>query len=172
MKIANRQIASLDIGSSRIRIAVAEVNDETKELRIKGYGEVKSRGITKGLITDIDEATKAIKEAKKIAEEKSGLIINKCYIGITGDHIRGIASSDKIQISKLNSQGLREPRKIVQNDVDKLIEHINGIKLSSEREILFHLSLMYYMPKLKIEVHIFLLKSRLFPNTWSSCSQQ
>jgi len=136
MKMNTRQIAALDIGSSKIRIAVAEVNEEMKEPIIRGYGEVPARGISKGLISDVEEATKAIKEAKRIAEKMSGLLIENCYVGITGDHIRGIDTNGRISVSKENTPGLGEPREIIQSDVRKVLEHTKGFPLHSEREIL------------------------------------
>ncbi len=54
-------IASLDIGTSKVRVIVAEVTREN--IQIVGVGSASSKGTKKGAITDIDQAIQSIREA-------------------------------------------------------------------------------------------------------------
>lgn len=51
---------SLDIGSSSIKVLIGEMNDDS--LHVIGVGNVKSNGIRKGTIVDIDATVQSIKK--------------------------------------------------------------------------------------------------------------
>lgn len=51
---------SLDIGSSSIKVLIGEMNDD--QLHVIGVGHVKSTGIRKGAIVDIDATVQSIKK--------------------------------------------------------------------------------------------------------------
>ena len=54
-------IATLDIGSSNVRVIVAEI--ENGKSHIAGIGSAISRGMKKGAIIDIDHTVESIQEA-------------------------------------------------------------------------------------------------------------
>lgn len=58
---------SLDIGSSSIKVVIGEVNNET--LHVIGVGNVKSTGIRKGSIVDIDATVQSIKKRSNKPKE-------------------------------------------------------------------------------------------------------
>lgn len=66
---------SLDIGSDTIKIAVCELYQNKLNLLVSS--SYKSKGIKKGLITDVELATSCIKEAIRETEDKLGLKIKR-----------------------------------------------------------------------------------------------
>ncbi len=63
---SNDIFVSLDIGTSNVKIIIGEIVN--KSLNIIGVGNVKSEGLKKGSIVDIDKTVQSIKRAKEQAE--------------------------------------------------------------------------------------------------------
>ncbi len=136
MKLKNNILAALDIGTSKICALIAEIEEETQEPIIKGFGVAPAKGIKKGLVVNIEEATKSIIQAVSDAEKMSGHTISRCYVSITGDHIRSINTKGAIAISQGSRTGLGEAREIEQEDIERVIEHTKAVPLPVDRQIL------------------------------------
>jgi cell division protein FtsA len=91
-------LTALDIGSSFVRVLIAQTNNEGR-LEITGIGEVLSEGMDKGLVKDIQAVSNCIKTAMQQAEELAGCKAENVYINITGDHIRSHSVMGRISIS-------------------------------------------------------------------------
>ena len=68
-------IVGLDIGTSVIKVAVGEV-DEDGKLQIIATSSRKSAGLRNGVIVNIEDAKDAIREAIEAAEQDAGILIN------------------------------------------------------------------------------------------------
>jgi cell division protein FtsA len=91
-------ITALDIGSSFVRVLIAQSNSEGR-VEIKGIGEVTSEGMDKGLVKDIQAVSECIKAAMQQAETLAGCKAENIYINITGEHIRSHSVMGRISIS-------------------------------------------------------------------------
>jgi len=76
-------ITGIDIGTSAIRVVVAERNGDTTP-KILGTGMSVSRGLRHGYITHYDEAVKSIRLAFRDAEKAAGHHIRETFVGIGG----------------------------------------------------------------------------------------
>jgi cell division protein FtsA len=76
----NGVYTSLDIGTTSIKVIVAEVLNG--QMNVIGVGSEKSKGLNRGMIVDIDETVTAIQQAVRQAEEKSGLAISQLIVGV------------------------------------------------------------------------------------------
>src|ERR1700722_12233136 len=83
-------ITAIDVGSAKTSVLVAEVSDNG--LRYRGHGVTESRGLRKGVITELDKAVTSIQKAVEAAEDVAGIPIERAIIGIAGAHIRGMNS--------------------------------------------------------------------------------
>lgn len=99
-------LVGLEIGTSKVCVAVAEVK-ASGDFTILGIGQAPSRGVRKGEIVDFETASKCVREALVDAEEKSDVMIESVYVGVTGSHIssfnnRGVVSipEDKEEIDE------------------------------------------------------------------------
>src|SRR3954449_13091759 len=82
---SNEIYVSLDIGTSSVKVIIGEmVNDS---LNIIGVGNVKSEGLRKGSIVDMDDTVHSIKRAIEQAERMIGLEIRQVHVGVTGYHV-------------------------------------------------------------------------------------
>ncbi len=121
-------VVGIDVGTTKICTLVGEVSEE-KDLRIVGIGVAPSRGLRKGVLVDIEEATRAIAASVEKAEHISGYDIDSAYVSIAGAHI-----------SALNTRGVaaisRGQRSIVQEDIDRAMEAARAVAIPHNRELI------------------------------------
>lgn len=121
-------ISGIDIGTSKITTLISTITEEN-EARVIGVSSVKSNGLRKGQVVNIEEATVSISQALEAAERMSGTSVARAYLSVGGNHI-----------SSLNSHGVvavAEPdREISESDVRRVIEAAKAVSMPSSREIL------------------------------------
>jgi len=121
-------IVGIDVGTTKVCTLVAELDGRGK-LRIVGVGVVPSEGLSKGVVTNIEEATQAIARSVEEAERVSGYPIQSAYVGVAGSHI-----------SSVNSRGAaiigRGDRPITQDDVNRAMDEAQMIAIPHNRQML------------------------------------
>lgn len=94
----DNKILAIDIGSSKICAAIAEVRNN--EPRIIGFGTQKSQGIKKGTIVNIELASQAIRnaliDAKRMADAEN---INHAIVSISSSYTKSFSSSGVVSIA-------------------------------------------------------------------------
>src|ERR1700761_291020 len=89
-------ITVLDAGSSKSCVLVAELVDGV--LRYRGHGVEASRGVRRGVISDLGPAAEAINNAALNAERAAKAPIENAVVGVGGPHIRGVNSQGGISM--------------------------------------------------------------------------
>src|SRR3989344_890897 len=82
----DRIVVGIDIGTTKITTLIGTVPPEGP-VNIIGVSTVGSRGIKKGQIVDIEDATSAISQALEGAERMAGYAVSSAYISVGGSHI-------------------------------------------------------------------------------------
>lgn len=116
---------SLDMGTSSIKVLIGDMSDG--QLHVIGVGCVKSNGIRKGAIVDIDATVQAIKKAVEQAERMTGLTIEDVILGIPANqvllqHVKGVVA--------VNS----ENREITDEDLDRVLDSAQTVPIAPDRE--------------------------------------
>jgi cell division protein FtsA len=124
---SNEIVVSLDIGTSNVKVIIGEMLNES--LNIIGVGNVKSEGLKKGSIVDIDETVQSIKRAIDQAERMVGLTINRVVVGVTGNHIQLQDCHGIVAVSSEN-------REITNEDVARVIDAAQVVSIPPDREII------------------------------------
>ncbi len=93
----NKTLLAIDLGSATITAVIARNNLDYK-MNILGTGSYKSDGINKGVITDIEVASKCVKEAVLIAKRNTTEQIDSTIVSISGAYTKGIRSSGSVNI--------------------------------------------------------------------------
>ena len=122
-------VASLDVGSSKIRTVIAIVEEEKKMPNIIGVGVSPSTGMRKGNIVDVDETISNISAALEDAERMSGAPIHHVFVGVSGSNIESFDSKGVIAISHAGSE-------IIEDDIDRVLEAAQAVSMPSNRRIL------------------------------------
>jgi cell division protein FtsA len=124
---ADDLITVIDVGSAKTRVLVAELHDGA--LRYRGHAIVPSKGMRKGLIAELGPATESINQAATIAEKLSGGVIEKCVVGVGGQHVRGVNSRGGISL------GTRL-REITREDVRAAVDRARSVSIPADREVI------------------------------------
>jgi cell division protein FtsA len=123
-----RTIVGIDVGTTKICTLVGEVYDDS-QLRIIGVGVAPSRGLRKGVVVNVHEATEAITASVRKAERISGYEIASAYVGVGGGHVSAINSRGVVGIS-------RSARGIGEYDVERALDAARAIAIPHNREII------------------------------------
>jgi cell division protein FtsA len=124
---SNDIFVSLDIGTSNVKIIIGEIVN--KSLNIIGVGNVKSEGLKKGSIVDIDKTVQSIKRAKEQAERMIDMEIHKVIVGIPAHNISLIDCHGVVAVSSEN-------REITDEDVYRVTDAAQVISIPPDREII------------------------------------
>ncbi|MFJ7976311.1 cell division protein FtsA [Peribacillus sp. JNUCC 23] len=136
---SNEIYVSLDIGTSSIKVIIGEMVNDT--LNIIGVGNVKSEGLKKGSIVDIDETVQSIQRAVEQAERMIGMEINKVIVGISGNHVMLQPCHGVVAVSSDNKE-------ITIADVVRVREAAELITIPSDREIVDIIPVHYKVDEL------------------------
>lgn len=122
-------IVGLDIGSSKVSIAISELDDYGK-IYVLGQGCVETKGgIRSGVIINLESVVNAINQAVEEAEIQAGREINGVFVGIAGTHIETINSKGVVAISGSDKE-------IDENDINRVIEAAKAVAIPMDREVL------------------------------------
>jgi len=119
-------ILGIDIGSTKICAIIAEHSE--KGIKILGSGIAKSKGLKKGVITNIEHASKSIKSALNDAKRVAGIPYEKVIVSVSGAFTKGVDSYGVINVPG-GEIGIKEINRAIQmadhnanisNDYEKL----------------------------------------------------
>ncbi len=92
-----RTVLAIDIGSTKICAIIANIDSENN-IQITGAGIAKAQGLKKGSITNIELASKSIKNALADAKRVAGVDIKKATVSISGAYTKSLVSSGIVNI--------------------------------------------------------------------------
>lgn len=128
----NRQkiIAGIDVGSSKTTTVIASVEELGEgQAKILGVAWVPSKGIRKGQIVDIEEATQTVVESVEAAERMAGYNLNQAWVSIGGSHLASQNSTGVVAVAEPEGE-------INLEDKERVIEAARAVSLPSSREII------------------------------------
>jgi cell division protein FtsA len=123
-----RTVVGIDVGSSKICTLVGEVRGNG-ELRVVGVGLVPSRGLRKGVVVNVEDATEALSASVAEAERTSGYKLERAYVSISGEHISSLNSQGVVGVSHRRSG-------ITVDDVERALDAACAITVPHNQEII------------------------------------
>lgn len=124
----DKGIVAVDIGTAKVAALMFALDDDGAAL-VEGYGVVSSEGVKKGMITDMEAVTSSVSAAVSKAEDMSGMVASQAVVGIGGKHIASQRSYGMIPLDK-------GPRRITQEDVDRVVSYAGVIRLPEDSAML------------------------------------
>lgn len=124
-------ITGIDVGSSKVRVVVGEVKEDSKLPHIIGVGEAQSEGMRRGAIVDVETAVSNISDALEKAERTSGVPIEQAIVSLGGNHISSQKSKGVIAVSRADNE-------ISEDDVSRVVEAASAVSVPPNHEI-FHI---------------------------------
>lgn len=124
----DRIVIGIDIGSSKITTIIGSIPLEGP-IHIIGVSTVESRGLKKGQVVDIEQATEAISKSLEGAERMAGYAVSSAYVSIGGSHIGSQNSHGVVAVAEPENE-------ITTDDIGRVIEAARAITLPSSQEII------------------------------------
>ena len=147
--MANRSIAAIDVGTTKICTIVAEVTP-LYELRILGVGIGPSAGITRGAVDNINAAIEAIASSVERAERASSSRILSAHVGIAGPHVSSMNQRGIVAIADTRSP-------ITESDIHRALESARIVNVPNNREVV-HVVPRYYLSVDEEVVHMIVVR--------------
>ena len=119
----NDYIASIDIGTDKIAVLVAEKEDDDK-LRIIGHNISPSDGVRKGSISAIDPLSRAISKALDQIDKSFKLEIGLVRVNLSDTHLTCIDGYGRQPITEV----------VTSDDVDKVLASASAIPTPANKE--------------------------------------
>ena len=126
-------VVGVDIGTSKIVTVITKVDES---INVLGVSEVKSSGVKKGQIVNIEEAVIAINNSIESAERMAGTSVSRVISSISGINIESQNSRGVVAVAQPEGE-------ITPNDVGRVVDAAKAISLPSTREILHVLPRTY-----------------------------
>lgn len=124
-------ISAIDVGTTKICALMARPDHDNlgnSILRVVGEGQAASRGIRRGMVVNVPEATQAVYEAVRLCEEDSEQPMVSAFVGIAGSHIATINSSGVSPVDRRNG--------VTDHDMQRALEGARAVALPTNQEII------------------------------------
>ncbi len=126
-------VVGIDIGTAKIVTVIAKISDA---VNILGVSEMRSVGIRKGQIVDIEDAVSAINSSLEAAERMAGYSVSHVVASVGGAHIESQNSKGVVAVSTPEGE-------ITENDMGRVIDAARAVSLPSTREVIHVLPRSY-----------------------------
>ena len=125
-KTAKELIVGLDIGTSKVAALVGDVTPDGR-LEVIGFGQHPSKGMSRGMVVNIEETTKSISRAVEAASMMANCRIQSVFAGISGAHVKSF-----------NSQGIvgMRGKEVTAADVERVIDAARAIAIPTDQKVL------------------------------------
>ena len=108
-------LVGLDLGTSKVAVVVAERETEGDEAQIIGVGQAPSNGIRKGLIVNLEQAVRSVRQAVSDAQNMVGQDIRGVTVAFGAGEVTSIRSKGMVALG-------RSPRAVGQLDIERVID--------------------------------------------------
>lgn len=125
-----KKILGLDIGTTKIACAIAEV-DNMGKYDILGLSVSKAEGFRNGVVINLETAIESVAQTIDNAEKMANTTAKNCsiFIGISGEYVKHLTSIGTIPV-KNPSKG------ITKRDVSEVIHQAQTIRLPNDEQII------------------------------------
>ena len=100
-------VTVLDVGSTKISCVIAKLTPceekahlpgRTHTVEVLGLGYQRSRGVKSGVVTELDSAEQAIRQAVDAAEREAGMTVESIIVNVSAGRLRGETVSASINL--------------------------------------------------------------------------
>ncbi|MFN3455482.1 MAG: cell division protein FtsA, partial [Pseudobdellovibrio sp.] len=120
-KYSGPVLASLDIGSSAVKLVMSHITqdkDNLPKIEVTGVGIAPNSGLKQGVVVNIEATTDCIRKAKEEAELMSGSKVHDVWVSVSGSHIHSFDSKGMVAVKN---------KEVTQQDIDRVIEAAKAV---------------------------------------------
>ncbi len=136
-------LSVLDVGTTKVVCLIAKLEPmgasdtlrgRTHKIRIIGIGHQRSRGLKAGVVVDMLEAEKSIRQAVDAAERMAGVQVDSVIVNMTGGRVQSQGFTGQIIVPN---------REIGTSDIHRVIEAATAHTIANGRSVLHSLPIGY-----------------------------
>jgi len=127
-------LVALDVGTSKTCAVIGEMTEDG--LDIVGMGSAVSKGIQKGVVTNIESAAQSIQSALEDVEVAIQQEVTSVIMSISGTHIKGLNSN--------GVAGVKSPE-VNDDDIARVLDSANAVAIPPDRQFLHVLAQEYIL---------------------------
>jgi cell division protein FtsA len=120
-------IVGIDVGTYKVVTVIAKITENV--INVLGASEVKSLGIRRGQVVDIEEAVGAINTSLEAAERMAGYSASRVIVSLGGSQIECQNSRGVVAVSAPEGE-------ITLSDLGRVIDAAKAVSIPSTREII------------------------------------
>jgi cell division protein FtsA len=121
-------LTAIDVGTTKVCTIIADFKDDG-ELRVVGTGIVRSSGIHKAMVVNMEDAKEAIRDSVRKAEMACNYKVESAYVGITGRHVTASNNHGEVTIT-------RGDRLVRPEDLRRVLANAQSVKVPSDRKLI------------------------------------
>jgi cell division protein FtsA len=125
-KSAKNLLVGLDIGTSKVVAIVGDIGRDGA-LEIVGLGQHASRGLSRGVVVDIEATTNSIRRAVEEAELMAGCRVQSVYAGISGSHVKAHSSQGIVAVRS---------KEVTEADKERVIDAARAVPITNDQRVL------------------------------------
>jgi cell division protein FtsA len=120
-------IAGIDVGTTKVATIVGRTDGAG--VQVLGLGVAPSNGLRKGVVVNIDETMRSLRDSVHLAERSGGLRIREANVGITGTHIQSINNKGLVAVA-------HGDKPVNQGDVHRVLESARSVAVPQDKQML------------------------------------
>lgn len=124
-------IVGLDLGTSKITVVVAERDLNDDGAQIIGVGQAPSNGIRKGMIVNLEQAVRSIRQAVSDAQNMVGQEIKEVTVSFGGGGVTNIRSKGMVSLGRV-------ARAVMNLDIERVIEAAQADVAVPANQVVLH----------------------------------
>lgn len=154
--MAKNAILALDVGSNTIKGLIAERGEGSSHGKIVLLSVINrpSRGIRRGVITDMDGAVAEINSVLQIAREISRNAVKNIFLNIGGADVKSQISKGIVAVSRASGE-------IHRDDIERVLEASQAVNLPSNRMIIHTINREFIVDGVSVENPLGMAGARL-----------
>jgi cell division protein FtsA len=155
----SRVVGAVEIGTSKVTVLLGEIVGDSG-LNIIGHSSCFSKGVKKGVITDLKAASDCVHAAILTAEQNAKTRVDEVYLAQTGNHLRGNFNVGTTNVGSSDS--------IIRTaDIEQAKEDAKRRKLTDDRTYIHHIQNPFSIDGQQVEHPLSKAGQRLQVGYWS-----
>lgn len=154
--MSKKAILALDVGSNTIRGLIAERGEGPNQGKIVLLSVITrpSKGIRRGVITDMDGAVAEINSVLQVAKEISRNSTRNIFLNIGGSDVKSQVSKGIVAVSRASGE-------IHRDDIERVLEASQAVNLPSNRMIIHTINREFIVDGVSVENPLGMAGARL-----------
>jgi cell division protein FtsA len=124
----SKYVAAIDIGTTKI-VALLGERKENGKINILALSKTASKGVKRGVVSNIEETVSVISKIVKEVQDTSGINMKDIFVGIAGQHIKSIQNRGYKHWDSYDHEITRE-------DIDAIVDDMYKIPIEVGEEII------------------------------------